>query len=49
MIDFKYMILRLFIIRIGKAKTDAEYRVAYGVVSPATSVTVATAPDFFNK
>ena len=30
MIDFDYMILRLFILRIGKGKTDAEYRVAYG-------------------
>ena len=37
MIDFDYMILRLFVLRIGKGKTDAEYRVAYGIVSPATS------------
>lgn len=47
MIDFDYMILRLFILRIGKGKTDAEYRVAYGVVSPATSkMTEAFYTDF---
>ena len=47
MIDFDYMILRLFILRIGKGKTDAEYRVAYGVVSPATSkMTEAVYTDF---
>ena len=47
MIDFDYMILHLFILRIGKGKTDAEYRVAYGVVSPATSkMTEAVYTDF---
>lgn len=34
---FQYLIFRLFILRIGNNKNKAEYRIAYGVVNPASS------------
>lgn len=37
MIDCDYMILRLFVLRIGHAKNDRTYKIAYGVVTPSAS------------
>lgn len=37
MIDFKYMTIRLFVLRVGKK--NEEWRVAYGAVSPALEKT----------
>lgn len=37
MIDCDYMILRLFVLRIGHAKNDRDYKIAYGVVTPSAS------------
>lgn len=33
-----YMLLRLFILRIGKDKSKASYRIAYGVITPNVNV-----------